>query len=89
MRANQKLAMDSAAQQADAVSQVLDLVERLSESTSTPEALLTRIKLAAPDLESVLRDAGMPLEEFEDLCGRSLITADFNGRTAVRGERDA
>jgi phage gp29-like protein len=89
MRANQKIAASSAAQQTDAVNQVLDLVERLSERAGTPEALLTRIKLAAPDLEDVLRDAGMSLEEFEDLCGRSLLSADLNGREAVRGERDA
>ncbi len=89
MRANQRLATAAADEQADALDQVLTAIERLSESVNTPEEMLTRIKLMAPDLEDVLKSAGMSLEEFEDLCARSLMTADLNGRVAVGAERDA
>ena len=89
MRANQKLAATAADDQADALDQVVTAVERLSESAGSVEELLTRTKLMAPDLEDVLKRAGMSLEEFEDLAALSLVTADLNGRVAVGAERDA
>ena len=89
MRANQKLAATAADDQADALDQVVTAIERLSESVETPEQLLTRVKLMAPDLEDVLERAGMSFEEFEDLCALSLVTADLNGRVAVGAERGA
>jgi phage gp29-like protein len=89
MRANQRLASAAAEDQADALDQVLSAIEKLAANAESLDGLLTRIKLMAPDIEDVLKRAGMSLEEFEDLCARSLVTADLNGRVAVGAEQDA
>ena len=87
MKANARLAAAAGADGQEATQQIMDLMGKLAEDANSPEQLLTRIKLAAPDLEGLLAEAGIPMEEFEDLAARTLTTADLNGRVAVRAER--
>jgi len=87
MRANGKMAAEAGDAGQDATDQIMQLMGRLAADANSPEELLTRIQLAAPDLESLLAEAGIPMEEYEDLAARTQLTADFNGRTAVRAER--
>jgi phage gp29-like protein len=87
MRANGKMAAEAGEAGKEAGQQIMELMGRLAGEANSLEELLTRIKIAAPDLEALLADAGIPMEEFEDLAARTQLTADFNGRTAVRAER--
>lgn len=90
-RANRQVAQSAADAQSEALSAVLDLVESLADqpTVETPEHLLTRVRLAAPDLEALLEQAGLTMEELDDAIGRAMITTDYNGRAAVRREADA
>ena len=88
MRANGKVAASAADAAKDATEQIFQLLQRWAGEEKSPEALMTRIRLAATDLDDKLAKAGLPMEEFEDLVARASITADFNARTAIRAERE-
>jgi phage gp29-like protein len=87
MRANDKLAAAAAEVGKEAPQQILALIGKAAESAGSLEEMLTKIKIWAPNLEELLAEAGIPMEEFEDEAARNMVTADFNGRTAVRAER--
>lgn len=87
MKANERLAAAGAAEGSAAVKSVIDLVKRLSDEARSPEELLTRIKLAGPDLEDELKKLGIDMDDFVDLTARTMVTGDLNGRVAVRAER--
>jgi len=86
-RANTELADAVAESQREAMTRVLDLVGGIAGRVETPEQLMTRLKLAAPDLDSVLEEAGLSGEDLEDAIARAMLTADLNGREALRAER--
>jgi phage gp29-like protein len=87
-RANQRVARAAADATADERNRVLDLVASLAGRVSTVDELMTRLKLAAPNLDDVLSNAGLSAEELADAVARAMMTADLNGRVALRAERE-
>jgi phage gp29-like protein len=85
--ASESVSDDAVRQAADlAMKNVLAFVERMADEVDTPEQLLRRIRLTAPDLDDQLEAAGLDQEELADLVSRAIITSEYNGEAAVDNE---
>jgi phage gp29-like protein len=87
MRANERVAQDAHDQVADDHIQLItDFVLRLAGEVDTPEQLLRRIKLAAPDLEGDLEASGLALDDVVDVTARTYMSGAWNGDATVANE---
>jgi len=85
-RRNLKVAEKAAEEAFHPMQRILEFVDRLAEKCDTPEQLLTRIRLAAPDLEEELDEAGIDRDDVVDLLTRVMLTGEYNGRAGVQNE---
>jgi phage gp29-like protein len=88
-KASKSLTIDSIEQaQEDLISTVFELVAALADDVETPEQLLRRIKLAAPNLDEALEAANLSLDDVEDVIARAYHTSWYNGTAAVENESE-
>lgn len=69
-----------------AVNRMFQYITRLAGDVDTPEQLLRRLKLAAPDLEADLKASGLSMEDVSEIVAQGMMTCHYNGEQAVDNE---